>query len=165
MRRFDSKIRLAGKALLVILVVTTIGCDRVTKHLATTNLAGASPRPYFADTLRLEYSENSGAFLSLGAELPTWVRKTVFTLGVGLTLTLLAVVGLKRHWTGSRFVGAALMWAGGTSNLIDRAARGIVVDFISVGVGSLRTGIFAVADLAIVFGFALVVNGFRKTRE
>ena len=57
------------------------------------------------------------------------------------------------------------MWAGGTSNQIDRAARGSVVDFINVGVGSLRTGIFNVADLAIVFGFALVLIGFRQTRE
>ena len=156
-----------GKGLLLILVVSTIGCDRVTKHLASTSLAGAPPQSYLGDTLRLEYSENSGAFLSFGADLPMWIRTSIFTLGVGftLTLTLLAVVGLKLHWTGSRFVGAALMWAGGTSNLIDRAARGSVVDFINVGVGSLRTGIFNVADLAIVFGFALVVIGFHKTRE
>ena len=155
----------AGKILLLILVVSTIGCDRVTKHLATTKLAGASPRSYFADTLRLEYSENSGAFLNLGADLPKWVRTTIFTLGVGLTLTLLALAGLRLHWAGLRLVGAALIWAGGTSNLIDRAARGIVIDFINVGVSSLRTGIFNVADLAIVLGFALVLIGFRQTRE
>jgi len=121
--------KMAGKVLLLILVLTTIGCDRVTKHLATTSLAGAPPQSYFADTLRFEYAENTGAFLSLGADLPAWVRTTIFTLGVGLTLTLLALVGLKRHWAGLRFVGAALMWAGGTSNLVDRAARGSVVDF------------------------------------
>src|SRR2546425_7583116 len=103
-----SRMKIAGKVLLLILVVSTIGCDRVTKHLVKTSLAGAPPQSYFGDTVRLEYSENSGAFLSLGAELPTWVRKIIFTLGVGPTLTLLAVVGLKRYWTGSPFVGAAL---------------------------------------------------------
>src|SRR2546425_10016698 len=108
----------AGKILLLILVVTTIGCDRVTKHLASTNLAGTPPQSYFADTLRLEYAENSGAFLSFGADLPTWARTTIFTVGVGLILTLLALAGLNHHWAGPRFVGAALMWAGGTSNLI-----------------------------------------------
>ena len=155
----------AGKILLLILVVSTIGCDRVTKHLAKSNLAGAPPQSYFADTLRLEYSENSGAFLNLGADLPKWIRTSIFTLGVGLTLALLALAGLRLHWAGLRLVGAALIWAGGTSNLIDRAARGIVIDFINLGVGSLRTGIFNVADLAIVFGFVLVLFGFRQTRE
>src|SRR3989442_11183826 len=92
-----STMKTAGKVLLLILVVTTIGCDRVTKHLATTSLAGAPPRSYFADTLRLEYAENSGAFLSLGGDLPKWVRTTIFTLGVRLTLTLLALAGLT-HW-------------------------------------------------------------------
>jgi signal peptidase II len=157
--------KIAGKILLLILVVTTIGCDRVTKHLVKTSLAGAPPQSYFGDTVRLEYSESSGAFLSLGADLPPWVRTTVFTLGVGFTLGLLPLAGLKHHWVGLRLVGSALMWAGGTSNLVDRAVRGSVVDFINVGVGSLRTGIFNVADLAIVLGFALVVIGFRQMRE
>jgi signal peptidase II len=85
-------------------------------------------------------------------------------LGVGLTLTLLAFAALKRHWAGLRLVGAALMWAGGTSNLVDRAARGSVVDFINLVVGSLRTGIFNVADLAIVLGFAFILIGFCRTR-
>jgi signal peptidase II len=39
------------------------------------------------------------------------------------------------------------------SNLIDRVARqGFVTDFILVHIGSLRTGIFNLADLAIVTG-------------
>jgi len=157
--------KMAGKVLLLILVASTIGCDRATKHLADTSLAGAPPHSYFADTLRLEYSENSGAFLSLGADLPKRVRTTIFTLGVGLTLSLLALAGLRLHWAGLRLFGAALIWAGGTSNLIDRASRGIVVDFINVGVGSLRTGIFNVADLAIVLGFVFILIGFRQPTE
>ena len=156
--------KIAGKALVLALVVTTIGCDRVTKHLATTSLADVPRQSYFADTLRLEYAENSGAFLSLGADLPAWVRITVFIVGVGLTLTLLALAALKRHWAGLTFVGATLIWAGGVSNLVDRVVRGSVVDFMNVGAGPLRTGIFNVADLSIMLGVALVVIGFRNTK-
>jgi signal peptidase II len=44
---------------------------------------------------------------------------------------------------------------GGASNLIDRVVRdGRVVDFLQIGIGDLRTGIFNVADAAIVLGLA-----------
>ena len=154
----------SGKALALVLVVTTIGCDRVTKHLATTNLAGMPRQSYFADTLRLEYAENTGAFLSLGAGLPAWVRTSLFTVGVGIALTLIALAVFKRRWVGLAFVGATLMWAGGVSNLVDRLVRGSVVDFMNVGVGSLRTGIFNVADVAIMVGAALFVIGCHSRR-
>jgi signal peptidase II len=54
-------------------------------------------------------------------------------------------------------LGLALVVAGGVSNLADRVARGTVVDFLNVGVGSIRTGIFNVADMAIMAGIALTL--------
>jgi len=68
----------------------------------------------------------------------------------------------------ARFPGAlapsalSLVLAGGVGNLIDRVFRdGRVVDFMNMGVSagdfSLRTGIFNVADLAIVAGVVLLV--------
>jgi signal peptidase II len=53
-------------------------------------------------------------------------------------------------------IGVGLFVAGGMSNWIDRVARGSVVDFRNVGVGSLRTGIFNVADMAIMIGIAIL---------
>ena len=37
--------------------------------------------------------------------------------------------------------------AGALSNLIDRIAVGSVIDFLNVGIGPLRTGIFNLADV------------------
>jgi signal peptidase II len=51
----------------------------------------------------------------------------------------------------------ALFVGGGASNLFDRLARGSVVDFMNVGFGPVRTGIFNVADMAILLGAVLVV--------
>jgi signal peptidase II len=51
----------------------------------------------------------------------------------------------------------ALFVAGGASNLVDRIAYVMVVDFMNVGIGSLRTGIFNVADMAIMPGAGIVV--------
>jgi signal peptidase II len=61
------------------------------------------------------------------------------------------------RWTGWRRFGLALFLSGGVSNWFDRVTRGSVVDFISVGLGPLRTGIFNVADVAIVLGAAVVM--------
>ena len=50
------------------------------------------------------------------------------------------------------------MISGGFSNLYDRITNhGGVVDFMNMGVGSLRTGIFNVADMAIMAGVLLLV--------
>ena len=53
--------------------------------------------------------------------------------------------------------GACLVLAGGASNWVDRLARGSVVDFMNVGVGPLRTGVFNVADVAIMIGVSMLV--------
>jgi signal peptidase II len=149
----------AGWLLAMVLILTTIGCDRVTKHLATTQLADSPPQSFLADTFRLEYAENTGAFLSLGATLPDTLRTAVLTFGVAIGLIVVAIVAIRKRWHGAPLVGAALIWAGGVSNLIDRAIRGSVVDFMNVGVGSLRTGIFNVADIAIMAGALLIAVG------
>jgi signal peptidase II len=143
----------------LVLLLTSVGCDRVTKHLAIVHLAGAPPQDYLQNTIRLQYAENSGAFLSLGAELPDTLRTAIRTVGVAVLLLLVAVLAIRRHWMGLPLAGVALMWGGGASNLIDRAARGHVVDFLNLGVGSLRTGIFNVADVAVLLGAVLIVVG------
>ena len=38
--------RISARLVLLVAVVSTIGCDRVTKHIATTALAGVSARSY-----------------------------------------------------------------------------------------------------------------------
>jgi signal peptidase II len=58
-------------------------------------------------------------------------------------------------------VGLALYLAGGASNLVDRVVRGSVIDFMNVGVGPLRTGIFNVADVAILAGVGIFVCTHR----
>lgn len=45
------------------------------------------------------------------------------------------------------------MGGGGIGNLVDRILlSGLVTDFINIGIGNLRTGIFNVADMAIMTG-------------
>lgn len=141
---------------LLLLVATTIGCDQATKHLATTHLAHAPRRSFVGDLFRLEYAQNGGAFLSMGATLPPWARSALFTFGTAAVLVACAIVALRRGGPGAGIVGFAFVFAGGASNLVDRVQHGRVVDFLNVGVGALRTGIFDVADMAILLGVLLL---------
>ena len=138
-------------------VLATVGCDRVTKQAAATILANTPERSYLADTLRLTYAVNVGGFLSVGAGLPVERRTLVFTIATGLLLLGLAIAAVRRRWAGMRLLAAALIVSGGASNWIDRAANGSVIDFLNVGIGPVRTGIFNVADVAILGGVGLVV--------
>jgi signal peptidase II len=152
--------RILLRAVLVISVVATIGCDRLTKRIATERLAGSPGRSFLADTVRLEYAENAGGFLNIGEDLPPPLRRAVFVGGTGLLLLAL-LAGFVRHGAAVpgrdvAVAGLAFFVAGGLSNWIDRVADGRVVDFIVMRVGPLHTGVFNFADVAILLGAALL---------
>lgn len=51
-------------------------------------------------------------------------------------------------------------------NLIDRVFQdGQVIDFLHLGVGTLRTGIFNVADVAITCGAMMLVPAWHGKRD
>ena len=145
--------------MLVIAIVATIGCDRVTKHFAATMLAGRSSQSFLADTVRLEYGENAGGFLSLGASLPAMARISVFVIGTGVALLSCVWVAVRSPVGGWTLLGLSLFVGGGASNWADRVTQGRVIDFLNVGVGSFRSGIFNVADMAIMLGAGFVLLG------
>ena len=147
---------------LLVLVGMTVGCDRVSKHFAARELAGEPRQSFLADTVRLEYAENTGAFLSFGHNWSPAARHGVFTIGTGLILCAMVAAAIKFRLQGPALVGLALYFAGGASNLVDRVMRGSVIDFMNVGVGPLRTGIFNVADMAILLGVAIFVYTHRR---
>ena len=87
----------------------------------------------------------------------------MFTIGTGLILCGMVVAAFKFRLSGPALVGLALYFAGGASNLVDRVMHGSVIDFLNVGVGPLRTGIFNVADMAILLGVGIFL--FTKIRQ
>ncbi len=147
---------------LLVLIATTVGCDRVSKHFAARELAGEPRQSFLADTVRLEYAENTGAFLSLGSDWSPAMQTAVFTIATGLVLVGMVAAAIRFRLTGPARVGLALYVAGGASNLVDRVVRGSVIDFMNVGIGWLRTGIFNVADVAILLGVAIFVLTHRQ---
>jgi len=151
--------------LICLLLAASAGCDRVTKHYAVTTLAGMPEQSFLADTVRLDYHENPGGFLSAGADWRPEARIAVFQFLNGLFLIGTLVVAARRQWSRLATAGLLLFVAGGVSNLIDRVAMGSVIDFLNIGIGSFRTGIFNVADVAIVTGVTLLASERWRARR
>jgi signal peptidase II len=63
-------------------------------------------------------------------------------------------------------VGVGLLIGGAIGNLIDRLLFGYVLDFIDVGVGSLRFWTFNIADAGISFGILiLLIDTLLRSRS
>ncbi len=152
--------------ILFVLVVagSCLLADRVTKTLAAELLAGHPAVELLGGTVKLVYQENRGGMLSLGADLPEPVRFWLFTVLIGSLLFGLAVFVVLR--TGIRtfeLLAASLIIGGGGGNLVDRInLDGAVVDFLTIGVGGIRTGVFNGADIAVIAG--VTVFAFQRWR-
>jgi signal peptidase II len=150
---------MSTRRLLLILAIlfSCVGCDQATKSVAKAYLSGAQPIILLGDTVRLELARNYGAFLSLGSSLGESSSGILLSVVVGVVLAaLLGYVFVTRPQNPLVGASIALIVGGGVSNLIDRLRYGgYVVDFLNVGIGSLRTGIFNVADMAIMAGVVL----------
>lgn len=139
-------------AIAALLLMWTVACDQATKHVAASSFIDEIPYTLGGGFVELFYSENAGAFLGLGSEFHHSTRFWLFTVGVG-GLLLVFSARLFQATKPVELVGWSLVIGGGASNLIDRLLRdGRVVDFLRIGIGELRTGIFNVADAAIVLG-------------
>lgn len=145
-----------------------VGCDQVTEYAAKDYLPRGEAMSWFGDTVRLVYAENPGAFLSLGASWPEHVRMSLFTIGSsGIVIAVFVALFTIPRLSLSTAFGLALLGGGGAGNLIDRIAYGgHVIDFMNVGIGALRTGIFNLADTAILLGAVLVmVSSMERKRK
>ncbi len=141
------------------LLVLCVGCDQLTKDAAQQYLAFEPPRSWFHDTVRLEYAENSGAFLSVGGGLSKELRIVLFQVFPALWLVALVLYLLFTKIPSTLLsVGWSLVLSGGMGNLLDRILHdGRVIDFMNLGIGNLRTGIFNVADICITIGVSLLL--------
>lgn len=157
------KHRVSRLALVIIILVLTIGLDQGTKTIARHTLAGSGIHRVVGNLFILVYTENTGGFLSLGARWPEGVRQLVFIfLSVAILALLLVYILKARQLNHTATAALALVAGGGIGNIIDRILRGgHVTDFLNVGIGSLRTGIFNLADFSVLVGaILLVVSSF-----
>jgi len=80
-------------------------------------------------------------------------------VATGIVLLALITLALAGKWRGWQLAGLTLFVGGGVSNWLDRFFHGTVVDFLNIGIGPIRTGVFNVADVAIMCGAVIFLLG------
>jgi signal peptidase II len=158
---WDQDRRQRAKFFLIAAVVINF-LDRFTKWASVQWLKEKANHSFLYNSFRLEYAENQGAFLSFGSSFSEFWRVFIFTglVGVILIWALLMLI-LKKDLPKHEVWGFTLLISGGLGNLYDRIFYGFVIDFMQVGLGPLRTGIFNIADMSILFGvFVLLLGSF-----
>ncbi len=146
-------------------LVLSIGSDQILKHVAKTFLRYSPPVSFLNDFVRLQYAENRGIMLSIGATLSADVRFWIFTVAVGLLLMgMIAYVVWSKEMDRAQTIAWSLVVSGGLGNLVDRLLRsGAVIDFVSIGVSVIRTAVFNLADVLVFAGvFLLLIHGRKK---
>lgn len=151
--------RMKQVIVVVAVLLACVGIDQITKAVVRESLPRHEIMSYLGDTLRVQYAENRGAFLGMGAALSERTRTIVFVTGIGAVVAGILTYLLLAQASSLLFTAAlSLIAAGGLGNLIDRVALGgYVVDFLNIGIGPVRTGIFNVADVAITAGALLLI--------
>jgi signal peptidase II len=146
----------------LLLAVGLFGCDHATKEAACA-LADKPAHSLVAGVLELRYAENHDTAFSLlrGADVP---HKSLILLALAsVAVAFVAGVWVRRRAKASilEHMGFAAVLAGALGNVVDRATRGFVVDFIHLE----RWPIFNVADVAVVAGVALIGIAAFRARE
>ena len=140
-----------------ILVLVTVALDFVTKALAVEHLVPRHmPHRIIGDVVRFTLAYNPGA--AFGMHLGPGSRWIFAGLSVIIVAVLLkATTDLTRTSRLAAF-GVPVIVGGAIGNLLDRIRlREGVVDFIDIGVGSVRFWTFNVADTAVTIGAACLV--------
>jgi len=136
--------------------------DTITKLVAEATLLRTAGVSVFGDWFQLRLVHNPGA--AFGLHLGPYSRWIFFAVAI------IAIVLLNRMSRNSaigdwfRQLALGLICGGAAGNLVDRirSPRG-VVDFIDIGVGTLRWPTFNIADIAVSCGaVALAISLWRE---
>ena len=152
-----SAARLRRRRLITILISAAVaGLDLGAKAWAEARLP---PEGVETGPVDLLLGYNSGVAFSLGADAPTAV---VVALTATMTVAIAVAAWRVARW-GSRALRAALalVLGGAAANVLDRAADGIVTDYLHTGWWPT----FNLADVAIVVGGGLLAFSMWSREE
>lgn len=127
--------------------------DQITKQLVVKNLGWYDVLPVVPH-FNLTHMRNTGAAFSMLSNAPP-----AFFILLGVAVSAGILWWLRKNPRGQTLVALALslILGGALGNVIDRATRGYVVDFLDFYWGGWHFAAFNVADSAITLGAGLLI--------
>lgn len=150
------------RATLAIIALALIAADRGSKMLVDVADLGM-PQQLIGSFVQIIRGENRGGLFGI----VQGSAPLLAALSIGVIIALVIFHERERlSQVTPVTVGVGLLIGGAIGNLIDRLAFGYVLDFIDVGVGSLRFWTFNIADAGISFGIViLLVDTLWRSRS
>jgi len=151
-------------SVLLLLLTLNFGCDQISKKIVRNEISDYEQISIIKNHFTLTKVENSGAFLSLGDNMPYIFRLIILT---GLPLLFLGY-GLyflfaKRNLPMTMQIALCFLIGGGIGNLYDRIVHGSVTDFMHMDFYLFQTGVFNFADISIMIGVGILL--FQSLRS
>ena len=149
-----------------LIVATVTGVDFVTKALAVEALSPRHvPHRVIGDVVRFTLAYNPGA--AFGMHLGPASRWIFAGLSVVIVVVLLRSTADLTRVSRLAAIGVPIVIGGAIGNLLDRILqRDGVVDFIDIGVGTVRFWTFNAADSAVTIGaICLMLALWRQERD
>src|ERR1700722_10684585 len=143
--------------LLGAITIPVILLDQATKLFVQAHMALYESIAIIPNYLDITYTQNPGAAFSMLADAPPWVRKAFLLTMACAAIIVLLIIIVRAESVSITSVACALILGGAMGNLIDRAIRGRVIDFMRAHYYDLNYPIFNVADSAISIGVGLIL--------
>jgi signal peptidase II len=132
--------------------------DQATKALVVASVPLHDTIPVIPGLLNLTHVQNTGAAFGVMNTADFPYKSLVVTLLAVVALVGIAVYALRygsESWPGR--AGLVCVLGGALGNLVDRATRGYVVDFVDFYWNSFHFWAFNVADAAITVGAVMLI--------
>ncbi len=139
------------------ITIPVVVLDQVSKLFVKAHMELYESIPIVRNYFDITYTQNPGAAFSLLAQAAPWVREAFLMLLASAAILVLLVLVVRVERVSVNSIAFALVLGGAAGNLIDRAVRAQVIDFIRVHYYDLSFPVFNVADSAITIGVALIL--------
>ena len=143
-----------------LFILLTSAIDILTKFLILDKLQPGVPVNIIGNFLKFHLVNNKGLVFGLSVgNTPPIVIVLAKTLIIALVIYIYIKIPYNFIKKGHTFAQIALLFiiSGFIGNALDRLYHGAVVDFIDIGIGSVRWYIFNLADIYVVTGGLMIL--------